>query len=113
MEQKQDGILRDVAEESSEEVSGLKLYDFAKAAKKDVTRERLFVSGDSRSYIPNSKKSKVLTLEAEDVNCLVESLYNYSGYLHGAMERCPDISSANTYNVRLSFVEGLIMKLTH
>lgn len=113
MEQEQSEVLHDIAEKSQDGVCGLKLYDFAKATKKDVTRERLFVSGASRSFVPACKKAKVVTLEAEDVNCLMESLYNYSGYLHGAMERCPDTSSAYTYNVRLSFVEGLILKLTH
>jgi len=90
----------------------LKVYSFSRAAeRKDISRERLYVSGENKGFLSPVKK-RVVALESEDILCIVESLNNYSGYLHGAIERCPDLKSADGYAVRLSFVENLIARLT-
>lgn len=89
-----------------------KIYDSSKAKYSDPTRKRVFVSGDMCSYVPPVAKSRTVTLEAEDLNCLVEGLNTYLGYLHGAMERSQDLKKAELCRARLTYVEGLIARLT-
>lgn len=111
MEQdKNDSMQKAGADDSSSRVM---VYNFSKYSKmQDATRERLFASGESRGFVSQAQQPRMLTLDAQEINCLVESLSNYSGYLHSAIERSADLKSANVYNVRLSFAEGLLAKLT-